>query len=511
MFNIHIPSQETYKIHLRPAIYQSLATVLEYFNIHQKHKIYFNGEGEVSKLIGGLYNSKRGDDIDSDLGYDDKIFVEVEIDYGGFNDELDSENKGGQTVPPLWVDPITGSMIRPVYTGRRVDVTINKFFKDRTTAQTFHRNIRSGLLQSNLISTFDVNTHYPIPMSLLECYQDVYKRLLNGKAVDEENGKNFLSWFRGNSTVETDIISNIVGNNNCLVFLQQNADNGMNYGPVNFAQVNKGRYIGQFEVSWTYSFFWNEHTKWSLEYPIQVFQQQMPGKWIPDQHERSLIRPPSNRFLESTFARAVFGAGIPTNPFYHVLPNQDNWRPPTESWLSPQLQILVNMEDVQGEQVILNIKDIHGFTWDEKFLKYILQHHTKVTRRHRSPLNFKVWSNNTQVLESQIELRENGDLVITRPPTLSNIYRVVFSLDYALRQYTDDGVWDILDDGEYGRWIIDTLFPGNKLPDTWPHGGWNDWIEIHNKIEVGDGPEIDYFSTYMMGMVVIAKREGNLY
>lgn len=507
MFKVRIPSQETYKIHTRPVIFQSLATVLEYFQIHQKHKIFFNGEAEVSKLIGGFYNSKSRDDVDTDVGYDDKIFIELEEDEAGFNDELDSEQMGGQTTPLMWEDPLTKSSIRPVFSGRRYRITINKFFKDRVTAKTFRNGIRSALLNAHVNTLFDADVHYPIPASVLLCYQDVYKRLVNAGKVVDDNGHNFLTWFRSCSQVPTDIISNIAGQNDCLVFLQPSVENGIDYDQVNLAQVVKGQYIGQFEVSWTYSFHWNEHVKWEIEYPIQVYQQVMKEEWLPDVPVQNVYEPAPRRFMESSFGRAIFGNNKPIAPFYHVLPRQDNWRSPVISWLNPQLQILVSMEDVD-EQVVINIKDIHGFTWDDRFLFYIMKYHNKVTTRHRNPMSFKLFSDNTEVLEGQYELRSNGDLVLLRKPTMGAIYRLVFSIDYALRLYDDDCIHDLITDPDYGKWIIGVIFPFYPLPPDWGSGGLPDWWDVNNDIEVGDGEEIDRFFNMMAGSIIIAKREG---
>ena len=97
MFIVKLPSVETYRISVRPSVFKSLAQELCYFNLHQKNKIFFNGEAEVSKLIGGEYDGRRGSDLSIDVGYDDKIFVEFESEPSGFNDELDSMR--GVTTP----------------------------------------------------------------------------------------------------------------------------------------------------------------------------------------------------------------------------------------------------------------------------------------------------------------------------------------------------------------------------------------------------------------------------
>lgn len=503
MFTVKLPSSETYRISVRPSVFKSLAQELCYFNLHQNNQIFFNGEAEVSKLIGGEYNGRRGSDLSIDVGYNDKIFVEFESEPSGFNDELDSMR--GVTTPLLWQDPLTGSSIRPILEGKRYTITINKFFKDRVTAESFRRRIRSAILGEHLNTLFDLDTHFPIPMEILACYQEIYNRLVNAKAVDTTDS-NFIKWFRQNSLVPTDYISNLIGNNDCLVFKQQMADNGIDHGDVQIAKVNKGRYIGQYEVSWSYSYHWNEHTEWELTYPIQVYQQPMNVEWMPDDFDNNKRSYPTRRFLESKLASMVFDYLQDNVNKYVCLPSQDNWRPPTTNWISPQLQVLINLEDVQTEQVLLNITQIQGFEWNPTFLHLILKYHKKVTKRHSSPLNFKLYSNNVEVLESNIELRENGDLVLLRPGTLKNIYRLTFNFDTAIRLYDDDCINDLLNDIEYGKTIIDTLFPQYPFPADWGSGGKNDWWSIYDNVDVGDGELIEEFSSYMMGLGIIAYR-----
>lgn len=504
MFKVKITSSESYRNSTRPSVFKSLAQELCYFNLHQKNKIFFNGEAEVSKLIGGEYNGRRGSDLSIDVGYDDKIFVEFESEPSGFNDELDSMR--GPTTPLLWEDPLTGSSIRPIFEGKRYTITINKYFKDRVQAESFRRKIRSAILGEHLNTLFDLDTHFPIPMEILACYQEIYNRLVNAKAVDPVDS-NFIKWFRQNSFVPTDIISNLIGNNDCLVFKQQMADNGIDHGDVQIAKVNKGRYIGQYEVSWSYSYHWNEHTEWELSYPIQVYQQPMGIEWMPDDFDNNKRSYPTRRFLESKLASMVFDyLDINTNN-YICLPSQDNWRPPSINWIAPQLQILINLEDVPGEQVLLNVTQIQGFDWDPTFLHFVLKYHKKVTKRHSSPLNFKLFSSDTEVMESDIELRENGDLVLLRPGYLRSIYRLTFNFDTAVRLFDDGCIEDLIKDPEYGKLIIDTLFPDYQLPSDWGVDGKKDWGHIYDNIDVGDGELIEEFSSYMMGLGIIAHRQ----
>lgn len=507
MFKVKIPSFETYKTGLRPAVLASLEQTLKYCDIDLNHLIFFNNEAEVSKLLGGEYNDKRGSDVNTDLGYDNKIFVELEREMAGYNDELDG-NTTDDTVPPVWVEPITGSSITPKYSTRRFNVTVNKYFKDRVTAERFYASLRSKTLSVHQNTEFAVETHYPITYPMMQCYKEIFDRLIAAKQLPED--KDFIDWMMENSTVPSGILRNVIGNNPVFVFKQCIDEIGIHIENPNMAHVNAGNYIGKYEVSFRYWFFWSEHTEWINRYPIQVYQQPMPEEYIPDVFEKNLEDYPVRRFFESAAAQAVFDYAKDKESKYICLPRQDNWRPPPEYWINPQLQVVVNMEDVDN-QVIINIKDIHGFDWNQKVIDYIMKYRQKVTKRHANPMQFKVYSDDLQVLESQIELHENGDLVLTRKPTMASIYRVTFNFDFALRLYDEECIEDFLNDPEYTEWIIGILFPQYPWPGGWGNG-IDDWWDIHNSIDIGDGDEIHpWFQYGMLSSLIIAHREGQSY
>ncbi|AEV89555.1 putative virion structural protein [Pseudomonas phage OBP] len=505
MFSVKIPSFETYKTGLRPAVLTSLGQILKYCDIDLNHKIFFNNEAEVSKLLGGEYNGRRGDDVATDVGFDNKIFVELERELAGYNDELDG-NTTDDTVPPVWRDPITGSTITPKYSTRRFNVTVNKYFKDRVSAERFYTNIRSKTLGIHQNSEFSTETHYPITYPMMQCYKEIFDRLIVAKQLPDD--KDFIDWMMECSTVPSGILRNLIGNNPVFVFKQCIDEIGINMENPNMAQVNQGSYIGKYEVSFRYWFFWSEHTEWINRYPLQVYQQPMPEEYIPDVFEKNMEDYATRRFFESAASAVVFDYKKNKDPFYIVLPKQDNWRPAPEYWISPQLQVVVNMEDVD-QQVLLNIKEIQGFDWNPKVLGYIMKYHDKVTNRHANPMQFKVYSDDIQVLESQIKLFDNGDLILTRKPRMSNIYRITFNFDYALRLYSEECIKDFLNDPEWAEWIIGNLFPQWPWNPGFGQGGENDWWDIHNGIEVGDGEEIHpYFPYGMLYSLIIAHREG---
>lgn len=500
MIKVKIPAYESYRNGVRPAVFTSLRQMLEYMDIGTNHKIYFNGEAEVSKLLGGEYNDKRGADTGTDYGFDNKIFVELERDAGEYNDDLDGLTGDG-TVPPVWVCPITGARITPKFNTKKLRVTVNHYYKDRTTAQRNWNNIRAKTLGIRHQSLFECETHYPLIYAPMECYKAIFDRLITAGQLPAD--KDFIDWmFENTCNSSPAIIRNIVGNNPAFVFKQRIAEVGINMENPSNAYVNKGSYIGKYEVSWSYWFYWSEHTEWIFEYPMQIYQQPMPLKFIPENFTQNRYDYASNRFYESAVAQRVWDYAKNQDPFYHVLPDMDDYRPPVVSWVSNQLQVMVGMEDVEN-QVILNITDIQGFDWNPTVLHYLLKYHDKVTTRHKNPLQIHVWSDDTQVLEEQVILDANGDLRLTRKPRMASIYRVTMAFDYALRRYDEDAIADITTDIDFGKWIITILFPQYPIPPDFGENGWIDWWDVHNTVEVGDGDPLYPFPNGMLGSLII--------
>lgn len=505
MITVKVPSYEIYRISTRPAVLTSVKQMLDYFDINIDQKVFFNGEAEVSKLMGGEGNDKRGADTGVDFGYDNKLFIEFENNESEYNDALDTFT-GDYSVPALWLDPITKSRIAPKFKTRRYDIIVNAYFKDRVTAQRYLTNIQSKALGMGYNSILSVQTHFPMIPTQMQCFKEIYDRLIAAKQVDPAVG--FIDWMISNSTVPTGIIRNVIYNNPAFVFKQMFTDVGININNPTMARVNQGKFIGKYEVSFAYWFFWAEHIEWVMNYPIQVYQQPMPPEWIPDVFPDNKQEYAKRRFFEAAASYLIWDYGKHKAPFYQVFPAQDNWRPDPEYWVSPQLQVLVNVEDVE-RQVLINIKDINGFDWNQTVLDYILKYRTKVTNRHQNPITVKVWSSegyeSIPVLEEQILLEENGDLILTRSPRMSNIYRVVISFDYALRLYSEDCILDFLNNPDDARWILDLLFPFWPMPDGWGENGWADWTDTYNSIDFGGGDDIGFYMPYgMLSSLIIA-------
>lgn len=518
MLKTNIPTSETYRSVTRPLIYSSLRKWLEYFGINNDVLIYFSGESEISNLLGTTFTDKKGSDHRTDTHFVNRLFVEAEYENADYNDGLDGSHRH-LTSTPFWFDPDTETRITPVYNNKIVRITINRYFKDRVSGEAFINRINS-LLRKPFNNLFSSKVHYPISPNIVEFLNHIYDLLNNVGAIRDNISKD--EWINRNAIVPMDEITNIAGNNKTKVFKQSLVENGLLYDQASLSKnIAKGQYHGQYLASFSYSFYYAEHTEWVLEYPIMVYQQLINSEYIPRVFNDNIEDYATNMFFEAKASSYLFDYKKYTNPFFFVFPIEDNYVVPKEDWLDLQLQRLAFMEFVD-RQIVLNLfsfSELDSF-WDPTFEKYIRKFHNKVTVRHKNPMHLKLWAGNLAVLEKEVELEENGDFYLNRKPKMYREHRVAFYLDKDINGYDDECIKDIVEDEEYGRWIIDKVLPmlplpgdpeynGDKKPGDYP---WIDWEEdINNKVNTTDPEKYKLRRTvHTLYSRLIAKNERSL-
>lgn len=465
MFRVKLPAYETYRNATRPFVYASLRGVLDAFNLNQDVRTYFNDEAESSRMIGTTFTKEKRSDQDTDVGFEERQYIEVNIEDAEANTEMDSSHRH-LVNDPLWFEPVTGSAIAPLYETKKVEVTINRYFPDKVLAQRFITGIKSGL-KGQPVQQFSASVHYPILHNFLECMCTIYERLVAADVIDGTK-INPLEWFKHCCTVPYDILSNMIGNNACFVFKRSVNAIKIRYQGIDIARVeSKGKYNGQYMVSFSYSFYMAELKEWELYYPIMVYQQMTDQKYIPQEKQEFVDDYTPNQFYEGALAFGSERYMGWSAPDIFVFPPQDNWRGPQHYKMDDKLQRLAIMEDVE-EQVVLNLFTFNGEEtfWDDKFKEYLKYYHSKVTTRHKNPLYVTLWSDSIQVLDEQVSMDAEGNITLNRRPTMSAEYRVVLYFDYDVAKYDWDAIDDITscDNETMGRWIMGVLFPYLPLP-----------------------------------------------
>lgn len=505
MFKVRVEAQETYRSSIRPAIFASIRQVMESLNANTNVLTFYSGESEISRMIGTNFSEKPRTDQPTDVGYHDRQFITVDTELAGVNDELDAKDKRIKNYP-LWLDPITGSMIVPMFVTRKITIGVNRYFKDRVMANQFRDRVRNTL-SNGFANAFSPIVHYPLSYQIMDCYETIYNRLVAAGVIDGSKISPF-EWFKTNCKASWDVITDIAGKNPAFVFKRRIDTLSLLFDGVNITRSEKGRYNGQHLVNFEYSFYYPDHTFFELHYPIIVYQQMTDEKYIPGIPKLMLDDYPIDQFYEGKMATHSHQYMKNKMPFMFVFPKEDNFRIHGIDNLELVLQRLACMDDVENQTILnlFNFSELDSF-WNENVERFIKKYHKFVTVRHKSPFNLKVFSDDIVVKESHISLDENGNVTLSHKPTMSAAYRVCFYLDLDIANYDSDA-WDsIVYDCEFGQWVFSKIFPWMPIPTSRPCPTDPNvpWIDKPTEIDPYLPKYPDWRKIYMMEALLIAK------
>jgi hypothetical protein len=176
---------------------------------------------------------------------------------------------------------------------------------------------------------------------------------------------------------------------------------------------------------------------------------------------------------------------------------------PKQDWVQPILQARLAVDNVETQELV-NIFEIPGFKWNEQVKQYILRRRQWAFSQFHTPFLVYVYSNDIRVLPSQLVMDEKGSVTLTRPPTMQNTYRIVVTLDYAIRDYTKE-FWDDLAANPQDLNLLPAIFTWydwSKLPQPW----LEDIDRIRKEIDKGRGLPALEFNNYMMNLSLQAHR-----
>lgn len=480
-----IDSMETYRSVTRPVIYDSIMSVLKYFRLDGAKDVLFNGDGEVTRLPGSNFGSSPTDELYTDGTFRNKVYAVAQIEESPFNTGYHNQRRDS-TEAFFFNDPTIGLNFSPEFMGRAVTVELNTHFTSRVKAQEFVNRI--NYIRDQLVTdfTFDGIGHLPVNLPLLDFISDIHKMLVKNQIRKDD----LLSYFEEKSLRDTHVIQNEAGNHNTLVFPVKLRDYQVQFNDPEIKLAQKGEIFGQYEASFSYSFFYNEFIGWRLNYPLHIHQDQIPDKWVtparPIYHESVPYQGSANpEYVVGVRLRDDLG--LNQAPFYLVLPAHDNWEREFIPKLTPVIQVRLMVTEGAGEQLLCNIFEIPDFQWNDETKAYILRRHDKAFLHHDTPFLFQVYSDDLRVEPNQLRLDETGNVYITRPPTTTRLQRLMLNYDYDVENYSAD-FWKDVRGGDGPN--LPDMFPGwdwDKIPDDWKEnapgslpiktpGPWNNYM-----------------------------------
>lgn len=526
---------ETYRNATRPAILDSIYAVLDFYQVREKDlTVYLNGEAMDARPMYSSPNDKSRSGQYTDFISRNKLFAIAEVVTTEFNSG--SANLGRQlNNVPLWISKETRSMATPIFEGRKVNVDCNVHFNTRQEAVNFRNRLQRIYDLQGANPWFRAHIHYPVPYEFMLLSHHLQQ--LSIKSELSPADETYPDWFIRHCTVPTSILTNAKGNNP-IFGMKRRIDNlelVLEQPTLELTKANQN-ILGRHEVSFRYSFYWQELINWKVDYPLMVNQNSIDEQFIVTEYEEP--NDPFNpyKFFELQAGDNIKGYGGIKQYYYNRYPGFDPWFPPDNyPRVEPKLIVNFTVQPDLEEQLCFNLAEIPDLTWNPVIYDFILQYHEQITSRYNCVLWAQMYSDDIPVVQSDIRIDAEGNVWLLRTPVIENNYRFVINIDGMFGLLTPQAKLDIINDTNYAKKVIPTLFPwwnwGKKKEDEnagpWgntdtPVPGWespdpeHDYYEDHDVVTSEDLeemidmidalPEFPETPSFMMDLSLIVRQ-----
>lgn len=490
MLDTFVASEETYDAFLRPAIYDSIKAVLAFYRLESAANIYYNGENEISKLVGSNRTDKPEDQRYTDGIFREKVFIVPDIQRSEF-----WHNRREKTERPVFYEKSKLPLVLyPAFENKRISVKVVSMHTSRNSAEQMRNRINRQRENQVVDFNFSPITHMVINPSIVEFFKVIHGLLLKNDPATPA----LSDWFYGQFMNPVHEISNPKGEHKRLAIPIKFNNVGIQFSDAFVAQVSKGQTYGRYEVEFNYSFYLNDFLGWELEYPLNVWQDEIPQQFIPRPQEQHRVPNNLQAAPEVMDARALTdNTGGYQTPFYLKLPEHDPWAWPYHAWMQPVIQARLALKDLP-EQPLGNIFDL-PYQWRPEIKAYILRRRAVAFSHYETPFLIQVFENDMLVDYQHLSMDENGLITLHRPPDRRKTYRVVITLDWAIRDYSE-AFWDDLFHNEDDWALLPLIFnwyDWSQIPKPWSQNvwmikrdiakGWGQWSRPINIYEMNLG------------------------
>ena len=486
-------AEEDYRSFSRPAVYDSLRRMLKFYGLESTAEIFYNGRNEIAKLVGSNASDQIRTNNYTDGIFRNKIFIVPEFEEIDFNSGYSNQRRE-MTERPVWMnDDPKPMMMYPSFSGGKVTVNVVAHFNSQKSADQFRKRINRAQSQQVVDINFSATVHMVVNNSIVAMMNNIHSLLVKNEPTTPEFG----DWFAKYKKAPFLYVSDAANNNTRLVVPMRLDEIGIQFKQPQVVTPQKTDIYGKYEVQLAYFFYLPEFVGWEMEYPINVYQDEINSLWIPrpDAGFKQKFNVRTNP--EMTMGKALTDTRKYQAPYYMKLPEHDPWVMPGLEWIQPVLQVRLRLEDKQ-DQILGNVFEIGGFKWNTKAKAFILRRRDIIFEQFHSPFWFTVWSEDLRVDSSRLSMDENGVISMSGDVNMKNKYRIVACIDHAVRDYYPS-FWDDLLRNPDDEAILPTLFPGfnwSALPKPW--AAHDD--AIRKGIDKGRGLPATEFNRYMQVM-----------
>ncbi len=336
---------------------------------------------------------------------------------------------------PVLHDTDVNAYIKPIYVESIIKFSIKYKSRSRTNVGNFINMLRLSAAETNFSKFHNIEYTFYLPPEILELFLDI-SRLKHNVTKDNTNYEDYLIKY---SDGRLSIVGGLDGNtNNMNIVVKEKQRDVIGYFESDIIEVkeeydsNENIWIADF----TYTLKYNKPTALVISYPVLIYNQLLPEKYIVMQDN---LGDSGKMNYPTTYMGNMFSPFHNTNILNKELnklnfkgkflniPNFDNFIPTvTIPYYTAVFSVLVAISE-EDRRSLLNLKDLMDYQLNQDIINCLLNGEWKyICQRYKSLFYITLYENDKLMPDGSITIDADLNIVATKDLDLTKTYRVVF-------------------------------------------------------------------------------------
>lgn len=467
MPNLLVPIGPTTESITHHAMHGMITQVMKLTGISSKTPRYILNDDESIALPG----TSMLDQQQTKLGHDERLnvsYLEEYIETSVINSAVRHDEESF-----IFVDQSLSTSIKPIYSYTEVTLNFNYRTESRHQAEKWRNDIKVRLADDRQSQLFELDFHYPIPVSVLVILLEIHK----ARELKSGYGETLSKYLKDKFTPRATTLVNQVGKRELLVIRESQVGiQGWHESilpPV--AERNDGG--GAYVVNFSYKFHYHKPVSLHFVYPQMVHNTILPARFLNTGGQYTLEERKRLPGLYYAAFEDAYGVRVDTNgPLGGVrIPKWDEWLPRAiPSALATLVTMFVGIEQ-ENLYHIAELSDIGEYEWHPAFKSFFKKEAPWVTKKKgESFIHLHLYEGRDSVTHGSMTLDQDLKVDYLLPLDIREMYHLSVSLVIEYSLLTERAKKAMSDNGLIILYLfkqLDKNFDIGKAKD-WLVNGW---------------------------------------
>lgn len=425
MPKLYLPVPEVDKSMTRPVVLDIIRQVKDITGIPKETKELFLGSARTGLQEG----STAGADITNNTKILSSAQLAIEV-AETYNEAYFGTVAINQVEQPVcFLDDELGVVLKPIYTTRQFEVSVQYRNPSRTKAMQWRDDIFMHVNQMRDVNLHSAKYHYQIPNSFFALLKEIHTLRENVAGY----GQDFDQYLRTHLTPRATTITTLNGDKAALAITEEQM---RIQGMFDFSEAPQKEQMGGEANVWmsefTYKFSLDVPTGMAVHYPAIVHNQLIDEKFIPEptEDDKKHIKIFAHSLKSLNYFEVPYTMDRYAKPNeYRHYPEYDDWYPDNHP---PEMRMLYSalcQVDTSTPKLICNLKDLGEYVIDEEILKWLMQGEYKyLTKPYKSILHLTYYRNSHLTNYKHSSVNANLDYAYNEDLSLRDIHRMCISI-----------------------------------------------------------------------------------